>query len=116
MMNLIDYAPHDFKEHLKVLDNKARFNDARVRCELGVTSNHQHYILTGNEGVGKSDAVQEISRRMVNISGIINCVTRDAISMFDINGGFEGSIASLCTDNKLIHIFNAERLGLMCNT
>lgn len=115
-MNLIDYAPHDFKEHLKVLDNKARFNDARIRCELGFTSNQQHYILTGNEGVGKSDAVQEISLRMVNISGVINCVTRDAVSMFDINGGFENSITSICTKNILLHIKNAERLGMRGNT
>lgn len=48
---------------------------------------HQHYVLTGNEGVGINDAVQEIYQRLVDVSGLMNCISTDAVSMFDPNMG-----------------------------
>ena len=115
MMNLTTFAPDDFKAHLLVLENKARFNSARLRCELGPTTCRQHYVITGNDGVGKSDAVQEIYQRMVGVSGLTNCVTRDAISMFDANMGFDNALSEIGRTNLLLHIKNAEHLSMRGN-
>lgn len=115
-MNLTVFAPNDFKEHLKVLENKAKFNSARLRCELGGSSNYQHYVLTGNEGVGKSDAVQEIIKRVSGSSKSINYTTRDAIAMFDANDGFGSSMAEALSIDTVLHITNADRLGMRGNT
>ena len=68
MMNLTTFAPDDFKEHLRALDNKGKFNRARIYCELGATTNHQHYVITGNDGVGKEDAVKEIFNRVASVA------------------------------------------------
>lgn len=111
MMNLTVFAPEEFKKHLKLLDNKAKFNSARLRCELGTTGNHQHYVITGNEGVGKGDAVDEIYKRIAGVTGIVSHVTKDADSMFDANGGFDAAMKELCQNNTLLHIRNAEELG-----
>lgn len=115
MMNLITFAPEEFKEHLTVLDNKAKFNSARLRCELGSMTFRQHYVITGNEGVGKGDAVQEIYQRMVGVSGLTSCVDLDALSMFDANDGFESALTEVGRYNLLIHINNAEQLSLRGN-
>jgi len=114
-MNLTVFAPDDFKEHLKTLDNKDKFSSARVHCGLGFSTSHQHYVLTGNEGVGISDAVQEIYQRLMGISGIKSCVTEDAISMFDVNDGFSSAMSDACNDNTLLHIKHAERLNMRAN-
>ena len=111
MMNLTTFAPNEFKEHLIALDNKARFDHARISCDLGVAPNHQHYVITGNEGVGKGEAVDEIFQRIADVSGIASIVTKDAATMFDTNTGFEGSMREECHSNILLHIRNAEMLG-----
>ena len=115
MINLTTFAPTEFKEHLLVLDNKAKFNRARLSCDLGSTTIYQHYVITGNDGVGKSDAVQEIYKRMLEATGLSNCVTYDATTMFDTNTGFSESLSEACGDNILLHIKNAELLGLSGN-
>ncbi len=115
-MNLTVFAPDDFKKHLIVLENKAKFCNARLRCKLGFTSTHLHYVLTGNEGVGKREAVREIYEKMKAVSGINDCVTMDAVSMFDVNDGFESAISNACQDNTLLYIRNAELLGMRGNT
>ena len=115
MMNLTTFAPKDFKEHLIVLDNKAKFNIARLRCELGSTTCRQHYVITGNEGVGKEEAVQDIYRRMAGASTLVECVTTDATSLFDANGGFEAEMSSFCRDRILLHIKNADQLSMRGN-
>ena len=112
MINLTTFAPDDFKEHLIVLDNKAKFNRARKRCELGTTTSHQHYIITGNDGTGKDDAVKEIYERMADISEFRECVTKDAAEMFDATSGFESSLPEACESNILLHIRNAEQLRM----
>ena len=84
-MNLLAYAPDDFKEHLRALDNMAKFNSARLRCELGFSATHQHYVLTGNEGVGISDAIQEIQERVKSIYQISEYAYFDAVAMYDFN-------------------------------
>ena len=84
-MNLLAYAPDDFKEHLRVLDNTAKFNSARVRCELGFSASHQHYVLTGNEGVGIRAAIQEIYERVKSIYKISDYAYHDALTMYDLN-------------------------------
>lgn len=115
MMNLTTFAPDDFKEHLIVLDNKAKFNNARLRCELGSTTCRQHYVITGNDGVGKEEAVQEIYHRMAGASTLVECVTTDATSLFDANGGFEAELSSFCRDRILLHIKNADQLSMRGN-
>lgn len=112
MMNLSFSAPEAFKEHLTVLDNKAKFNMARLASGLGNTPICQHYVLTGNEGVGKSEAVQEIYNRMAGPFGLVDCVVRDAAFLFNTNLGFEESMSQLCRDNILLHIMNAEQLSM----
>ena len=110
-MNLLDYAPASFKEHLASLDNTVKFNKARIRCELGFSSTHQHYLLTGNEGVGISEAVHEIQVRINSIYNISNYSYHDAAQMYDFNEGFASSMNEACQENTLICIGNAERLS-----
>lgn len=115
-MNLLAYAPDDFKEHLRALDNMAKFNSARLRCELGFSATHQHYVLTGNEGVGISDAIQEIQERVKSIYQISEYAYFDAVAMYDFNEGYNTSMMDVCKNNTLICIGNAERLGMKGHT
>ena len=114
-MNLLEYAPTDFKEHLKALDDAIKFSEARERCGLGVMSSNQHYLLIGNEGVGKSDAVQEIFERLKHTSKIKELTTTDAVMMYDSTEGFESSISEVCQEDHLLYIKNGEQLGLRGN-
>lgn len=114
-MNLLEYAPTDFKEHLKALDDAIKFSEARERCGLGVMSSNQHYLLIGNEGVGKSDAVQEIFERLKHTSKIKELTTTDAVMMYDSTEGFESSISGVCQEDHLLYIKNGEQLGLRGN-
>ena len=111
-MSILDYAPNDFKEHLKALDYTIKFNSARLHCNLGNTINHQHYVLTGNEGIGIDEAVQEIFSRMKTVSNDAEYSYHDAVIMHDYNEGYESSMAEACKDGKLIHIDHAERLSM----
>ena len=112
MIELTAFAPEEFKEHLSVLEHKAEFIRARQRCELGSATVYQHYVITGNEGVGKSEAVHEIYQRVADAAGIERLVTCDASKMFDSNLGFSDSLPRECSDNIMLHIKNAERLGM----
>ena len=114
-MKLTDFAPEAFREHLKVLEDRAKFNNARVQLELGTSACRQHYVLTGNEGVGKGDAMDEIYQRVRSISGLSHLVEEDAITMFDLNEGFNNSMSSACQNNTLLYIKNAERLSMKGN-
>lgn len=111
-MGILDYAPNAFKEHLKALDYTIKFNSARLHCDLGGTTNHQHYVLTGNEGIGIDEAVQEIFSRMKTVSNDAEYCYHDAVIMHDYNEGYESSMAEACKDGKLIHIDHAERLSM----
>lgn len=110
MINLTTFAPEDFKEHLSVLENLARFNRARNLNELHPTSFRGHYLITGNEGVGKSHAVAELFDKIKEVSYTSSMSTTDAISLFDTNEGFENSL--VVPDNTLLYIKNAEYLSL----
>ena len=112
MIDLTTFAPEAFKEHLTVLDDKAKFNMARLTSGLGHTPICQHYVLTGNEGVGKNEAVKEIYNRIAGPFGLVDCVVRDAAFLFNTNLGFEESMSQLCRDNILLHIMNAEQLSM----
>ena len=100
MINLTTFAPEDFKEHLSVLENLARFNRARNLNELHPTSFRGHYLITGNEGVGKSHAVAELVDKIKEVSYARSMSTTDAISLFDTNEGFENSL--VVPDNTLL--------------
>lgn len=112
-MDLSIYAPDDFKEHLKVLDNKAKFSKARRDNSLDSGFCHQHYVLTGNDGVGKGDAARELYQRLSDISGIDEYVETDAASLFEIMTGF--NMSDINKSNSLIHIKNAEQLSMRGN-
>lgn len=121
-MNILDYAPIEFQEHLKALDNTVKFYKVRLRCELESDANHrtsstlQHYVLTGNEGVGIPEAINEIRNRLISIYNITGFNYRDATSMYDFNEGYESSMNEVCKDNTVICIGNAERLGMRGHT
>lgn len=116
-MKLLDYAPVEFKNHLANLDNTIKFNRVRFRCELESdpesqpSSNLQHYVLTGNEGTGISEAIYEIRQRLISIYKITEFSYNDATSMYEFNEGFVSSMAEACKDNTVICIGNAERLS-----
>ena len=116
-MRLLDFAPVEFREHLTALDNTIKFNKVRLRCELESDSNSlasstlQHYVLTGNEGTGITEAINEISQRLKSIYNISDFANNDATSMYEFSEGFVTSMADACKDNTLICITNAERLG-----
>lgn len=117
VMRLLDFAPVEFREHLTALDNTIKFNKVRLRCELESDSNSlasstlQHYVLTGNEGTGITEAINEISQRLKSIYNISDFAYNDVTSMYEFSEGFVTSMADACKDNTLICITNAERLG-----
>ena len=111
-MKILDYAPEKFKRHLSMLDKMVMFKDARKQCELGFKNKAQNYVFTGNEGTGFSAAVSEIFERMKSICGLTDFAYYDALSMFDSNDGFSGSLDGIFSNDKLIHIDHAEHLSL----
>lgn len=116
-MKLLDYAPVEFREYLATLDNTIKFNKVRLRCELESESNSLasstflHYVLTGNEGTGIPEAINEIRQRLKSIYNITEFAHHDAASMYDFNEGFVSSMIEACKDDTVICIRNAERLG-----
>jgi hypothetical protein len=68
-------------------------------------------VLTGNEGAGVSEAIDEIVHRLSSIYNITDFAHHDASSMYDFNEGFVSSMHDACKDNSVICIDNAERLG-----
>ena len=114
-MNMISFAPKEFQEHLKVIDDMVEFNKARRHYALGVNNTSQHYVITGNEGVGKIDAVKELYRRMKEVLELTELAVHDASVMFDSTNGFEDSMSSACNDHILLYIKNAEHLVMKCN-
>ena len=114
-MNLSCFAPQNFKEHLWQLEHLAQFNKARLRSDLGINKQHQHYIITGNDGVGKSDAVNEIYKRIADVYEFTGLVSLDAMSLYDATNGFGSNLLDSCSHNTLIHIKNAEMLGMKGN-
>ena len=114
-MKLTSFAPEAFKEHLLLLERIAKFNKARQSCELGVSKSLQHYIITGNDGVGKGEAVQEIYQRIADVYDITEYVEQDAMMMFDVNDGFGSSMVEACRSHALLYIKNAEMLAMKGN-
>jgi hypothetical protein len=105
-MKLLDYAPVEFKEHLETLDNTIKFCKVRHQCELESdtdclpSSTLQHYVMTGNEGVGIPEAISEIRQRLTSIYNITEYAYHDATSMYDFNEGFVSSMLDACKDQQ----------------
>lgn len=114
-MNLTAFAPKEFKEHLKELENTIAFNRKRHMEGLGYDNPLQHYVITGNEGVGIDDAVKRLYNLVADAYGIGDCERSYANEMFDSSGGFEESMKEACHDNTIIFIKNAEDLILKSN-
>ena len=62
-VNLLDYAPENFKDYLRYLRDVVAYNEGRKQQDLptihGILRG-RHYIITGNEGVGKEEAARAI--------------------------------------------------------
>ncbi|MBO7051562.1 MAG: AAA family ATPase [Prevotella sp.] len=114
-MNFSTFAPTEFKEHLKELKASLLFNKAREDRSLSNTNILRHYVLTGNEGVGKEAAADDIFALIREPLEIEEYAVRDANNMFESQVGFENSIREECGDNKFIYIRNAESLGMKGN-
>lgn len=112
MIDLIRFAPKEFKEHLSVLDNMVEFNKARESCKLGKSICLQNYVITGNDGVGKSSAANAIYKRVIRLSDIKSYIEKDAATLFEPSDGFASSLKGECADNSLLHIKNAEKLAM----
>lgn len=116
LMNLTDFAPKEFKEHLEMLKCMAVFNNARQEKELGISQTYQHYILTGNEGVGKENAADEIFAQAKNMTGVSQFIIFNAALMFDPNDGFESNLANACSSRDImLYIKNADYLRMKGN-
>lgn len=115
MANLSVYASEEFKKHLEVLRNSVKFKNARAKRDLSYHFFHQHYVFTGNAGVGTDDAAHAIYSILSPICGLSNFVTQDATTLFEANDGFNMSLTNICTPNALIHITNAEQLEMKGN-
>lgn len=115
-MNLLEYAPRAFKDHIARLDTQARFREARICHELGFNNKMQHYVLTGNDGVGIEDAIRLLFDRWEGRSESSDYSHLHADRMFDVNTGFESTVSEACQDNRFVHIANADRLSMRGNT
>jgi SpoVK/Ycf46/Vps4 family AAA+-type ATPase len=111
-MNILDYAPEKFKNHLRMLDKIVMFNEARNRFDLGFSNKAQNYVFTGNDGTGVSAAVSEIFERMKRICGLTEYKYLNALSMYDANEGFASSLDGIFDDDTLVHIDHAECLNM----
>ena len=114
-MNLTEFAPADFKEHLKRLENIVEFSKTRDEMGLGQSRILQHYLFTGNEGVGMDDAVDRMFKVVKETYGLEECVGRDANELFDVSGGFASSMRDISQDNAMLFIYNAEALSMKAN-
>ena len=116
-INILDYAPSEFKEHLGYLQRVVAYNNARLEIEASSVSDiikGHHYVLTGNEGVGKEDAARAIHEQLNRLGIVRNMVVRDALSLYDPNDGFVTGLQNLVDQNNysLIYIFHADNFGM----
>ena len=114
-MNLTTFAPAEFKEHLKNLEETIRFNKARIVHGLGLSNILQHYVLTGNDGAGMDDAVNAIYELVKEAFNISECEVKNAEELFDSTDGFESSLKDVCQDNKMLYITHADALSMKGN-
>lgn len=113
----MDYAPVELREHLDTLDSTIGFCKARLRCELESDSSSlassalRHYVLTGNEGTGIPEAVDEIRQRLMSMYHVDKFAHYDAEQRYDYNEGFTSLMNEACNSNTVICIENAELLN-----
>ena len=115
-VNLLDYAPEDFKKYIQYLRDVVTYNEGRKRQELSTISGilrGRHYIITGNEGVGKEEAARAIYEELKRLGVVKSFTKQDANKLFDSTDGFANNIDQLMNDygRALIYIQNAETLG-----
>ena len=115
-VNLLDYAPENFKDYLQYLRDVVAYNEGRRQQELSSISGilrGRHYIITGNEGVGKEEAARAIYAELKKLGVVRSFAKRDAVTLFDSTEGFASNIAQLIDGNRntLIYIQNADTFG-----
>ena len=115
-VNLLDYAPENFKTYLQYLRNVVTYNEGRKQQDLPTLSGilrGRHYIITGNEGVGKEEAARAIYEELKQLGVVRSFSKQDAIKLFDSTDGFTNSIDQVINGNRntLIYIQNADTFG-----
>ena len=115
-INLLDFAPENYKLYLQYLRDVVTYNEGRKQQELPTISGilrGRHYIITGNEGVGKEEAARAIYNELKNLGVVRSFTKQDAIKLFDSTDGFANNIEQLINGNRntLIYIQNADTLG-----
>ena len=115
-VNLLDYAPENFKTYLQYLRDVVTYNEGRKQQELSTICGilrGRHYIITGNEGVGKEEAARAVYEELKKLGVVRSFIKQDAIKLFDPTDGFSNSINQLISDNRntLIYIHNADAFG-----
>lgn len=115
-VNLLDYAPENFKHYLQYLRDVVTYNEGRKQQELSTISGilrGRHYIITGNEGVGKEEAARAIYAELKNLGVVRSFTKQDGIKLFDSTDGFANNIDQLINNNRntLIYIQNADSFG-----
>ena len=115
-VNLLDYAPENFKIYLQYLRDVVTYNEGRKQQELPTLSGilrGRHYIITGNEGVGKEEAARAIYEELKRLGVVRSFSKQDANKLFDSSDGFTNSIDQLINGNRntLIYIQNSDTLG-----
>ena len=85
-VNLLDYAPENFKDYLRYLRDVVAYNEGRKQQDLptihGILRG-RHYIITGNEGVGKEEAARAIYGELKKLGVVRSFAKHDAIKLFD---------------------------------
>ena len=100
--NLLDYAPENFKNHLQYLRDVVTYDNGREQQGLSTISDilrGHHYIITGNEGVGKEEAAHAIFEELRDLGIVSHFVKKEAIRLFDPNDGYGNNIDQLINDN-----------------
>ena len=116
-INLLQYSPAAFKEHIEYLKRVVAYNYARMDNEYRMLDNvivGHHYVITGNVGIGKSDAAHAIYNEVNRMGQVRTFLEKDALALYDPNDGFSSGLQGVLEDssNKMIFINNAHILGM----
>lgn len=116
-INLLQYAPAAFKEHIEYLKRVVAYNYARMENEYRMLDKvivGHHYVITGNLGIGKSDAAHAIYNEVNRMGQVRTFLEKDALALYDPNDGFSSGLQGVLenSSNTMIFINNAHILGM----
>ena len=116
-INLLQYSPASFTEHIEYLKRVVAYNYARMDNEYRMLDNvivGHHYVITGNVGIGKSDAAHAIYNEVNRMGQVRTFLEKDALALYDPNDGFSSGLQGVLenSSNTMIFINNAHILGM----